>query len=389
MSTHIPFTKPFITGQELSYIAEAIESGNVAADGPCTQRCSQLLGEMLGTSAKVLMTPSGTAALEVAALLCDLKPGDEVILPSFTFVSTAGAIVRANGKPVFIDIRPDTLNLDESLIETAITSKTKAIMLVHYAGTACEMDRIMEIARKHGLKVIEDGAQAVNASYRGRSLGSIGDLGAFSFHHTKNVFCGEGGALSVNNPDMVARAEILREKGTNRGEFVRGEVDKYTWVDLGSSYIPSEISCAFLYAQLLKLDWITARRREVYEFYRYHLRPLEEQGIIRLPVIPEACESNYHIFYLILQDSQTREGLTAYLKQNGIEATFHYVPLHSSPMGKTFGYRTNQLPVTEDLASRLLRLPIYPDLTQDEQLLIIRHLNAYLQRVDNKILLQV
>lgn len=389
MSAQIPFTKPFITGQELSYIAEAIESGNVAADGPFTQRCSQLLGEMLGSSAKVLMTPSGTAALEVAGLLCDLRPGDEVILPSFTFVSTAGAIVRANGKPVFIDIRPDTLNLDESLIETAITSKTKAIMLVHYGGTSCEMDRIMEIARKYDLKVIEDGAQAVNASYRGRSLGSIGDLGAFSFHHTKNVICGEGGALCVNDPDMVVRAEILREKGTNRNQFVRGEVDKYTWVDLGSSYIPSEINSAFLYAQLLKLDWITARRREVYEIYRYHLRPLEEQGIIRLPVIPESCESNYHIFYLILRDAQTREGLTAYLKQNGIEATFHYVPLHSSPMGKKFGYRTNQLPVTEDLASRLLRLPIYPDLTQDQQLLIIHHLNAYLQRVDNKILLQV
>ena len=389
MSAQIPFTKPFITGQELSYISEAIESGNVAADGPFTRRCSQLLGEMLGGSAKVLMTPSGTAALEVAALLCDLKPGDEVILPSFTFVSTASAIVRAHGKPVFIDIRPDTLNLNESLIEPAITSKTKAIMLVHYGGTSCEMDRIMEIARKYDLKVIEDGAQAVNASYRGRPLGSIGDLGAFSFHHTKNVICGEGGALCVNDPDMVTRAEILREKGTNRGQFVRGEVDKYTWVDLGSSYIPSEIDCAFLYAQLLKLDWITARRREVYENYRRHLRPLEEQGIIRLPVIPESCESNYHLFYLILQDSQTREGLTAYLKQNGIEATFHYVPLHSSPMGKTFGYRTNQLPVTEDLASRLLRLPIYPDLTQDEQLLIIHHLNAYLKKVDNKILLQV
>ena len=384
----IPFTRPFKTDLELTYIAEAINSGNVAADGYFTQRCSQLLGEALGIS-HVLMTPSGTAALEIAALLCDFKPGDEVILPSFTFVSTASAVVKANGKPIFVDIRPDTLNLDESLIEPAITSRTKAIMPVHYGGTACEMDRIMDIARKHDLKVIEDGAQAVNAKYSGRSLGSIGNLGAFSFHHTKNFICGEGGALCINDPSMIKRAEILREKGTNRGQFLRGEVDKYTWVDLGSSYLPSEISCAFLYAQLLKLDWITNRRREVYEVYVDHLRPLEQQGILRLPVIPESCESNYHVFYLILPDAGTREGLTAYLKQNGIEATFHYVPLHSSPMGKTFGCPASGLPVTEDLSSRLLRLPIYPDLTQDEQLLIIYHLNAYLQNVDIKDLVQV
>lgn len=387
MTVAIPFTKPFRTGQELSYIAEAINSGKVAADGYFTQRCSQLLGEALGVS-RVLMTPSGTAALEIAALLCDLKPGDEVILPSFTFVSTASAIVRANGKPIFIDIRPDTLNLDESLIEPAITSHTKAIMPVHYGGTGCEMDRIMEIARKYDLKVIEDAAQAVNAWYGGRSLGSIGNLGTFSFHHTKNFHCGEGGALCINDPNLVARAEILREKGTNRTQFVRGEVDKYSWVDLGSSYLPSEINCAFLYAQLLGMDWITARRREVYEFYQDHLRQLEEQGLLRLPVIPKPSESNYHLFYVILPASKTREGLTAYLKQNGIEATFHYVPLHSSPMGRAFGYHANDLPITEDLSSRLLRLPIYPDLTQDEQSLIIHHLNVYLKKVDTRVLVQ-
>ncbi|MGI8732382.1 MAG: dTDP-4-amino-4,6-dideoxygalactose transaminase [Pyrinomonadaceae bacterium] len=388
MKAAIPFTKPFTTGMEITYIAEAITSGNVQADGYFTQRCAELLVETLGVL-RILMTPSGTAALEMAALLCDLKPGDEVILPSFTFVSSASAVVRANGKPIFVDIRPDTLNLDESLIESAITPKTKAIMPVHYGGTACEMDRIMEIARRYDLKVIEDGAQAVNARYGGRSLGSIGNLGAFSFHHTKNFICGEGGALCVNDPSMVERAEILREKGTNRGQFVRGEVEKYTWVDLGSSYLPSEINCAFLYAQLLKLDWITARRREVYEFYVDHLRPLEEQGILRLPVIPESCESNYHVFYVILPDSKTREGLADYLKQNGIEANFHYVPLHSSPMGKTFGCPPNDLPVTDDLSSRLLRLPIYPDLTEDEQALIIYHLKAYLQNVDTRILVQV
>ncbi len=388
MRATIPFTKPFIAGQELTYIAEAISSGNLAADGYFTQRCSQLISETLGI-AKVLLTPSGTAALEIAALLCDFQPGDEVILPSFTFVSTASAILRANAKPIFLDIRPDTLNLDENLIEAAITSRTKAIVPVHYGGIACEMNRIMELAQKHDLKVIEDAAQAVNASYHGRSLGSIGNVSAFSFHHTKNYICGEGGALCVNDPSLVERAEILREKGTNRTQFIRGQVDKYTWVDVGSSYLPSEINCAFLYAQLLQLDWITSRRRALYEFYLDQLRPLAEVGLLRLPVTPQSCESNYHVFYVILSDSKVREGLMAYLKQNGIESTFHYIPLHSSPMGKSLGYQTNDLPVTEDLASRLLRLPIYPDLTQDEQLLIIHHVNAYLKSLDIKVLVQV
>lgn len=385
MRAKIPFTRPFKTGNELTYIAEAINSGNVAADGYFTQRCSQMLVETLGIP-KVLMTPSGTAALEIAAMLCDLKPGDEVILPSFTFVSTASAVVRANGKPVFVDIRPDTLNLDESLIEGAITSRTKAIMPVHYGGTACEMDQIMEIARKYDLKVIEDAAQAVNASYDGRSLGSIGHLGTFSFHHTKNFICGEGGALCINDQSLVERAEILREKGTNRAQYIRGQVDKYSWIALGSSYLPSEINCAYLYAQLLELDWITTRRRKIYESYRQHLQSLEDAGSLRLPVVPESCESNYHMFYVILPDSQTREGLMTYLTRNSIEATFHYVPLHSSPMGKTFGYQAQDLPVTEDLSSRILRLPIYPDLTEEEQLSIINHLNLYFQKLDTKVL---
>ncbi|HKR60664.1 MAG TPA: dTDP-4-amino-4,6-dideoxygalactose transaminase [Pyrinomonadaceae bacterium] len=387
MELTIPLTKPYKTGLELTYIAEAIDSGRLAADGAFTQRCSQLLSETFGIS-KVLMTPSGTAALEMAALLCDLQPGDEVILPSFTFVSTASAILRAGGKPIFIDIRPDTLNLDERLIESAINSRTKAIVPVHYGGIGCDMERIMALAQKHNLKVIEDAAQAVNSSYQGRSLGSIGNLGTFSFHHTKNYICGEGGALCVNDPSMVERAEILREKGTNRTQFIRGQVDKYTWVDLGSSYLPSEINCAFLYAQLLQLDWITSRRREVYEFYSDHLRPLEKLELLRLPVIPESCKSNYHVFYVILPDYNVREGLMSHLKQNGIEATFHYVPLHSSPMGSSLGYQAGDFPVTEDLSSRLLRLPIYPDLTPDEQSLIVHHLNGYLQNLDVKVLVE-
>jgi dTDP-4-amino-4,6-dideoxygalactose transaminase len=385
MKPRIPFTKPYTTGQELRYIAEAIDSGHLAADGYFTERCTKLLGEALGIS-KVLLTPSGTAALEIAALLLELQPGDEVILPSFTFVSTANAILRAGGTPIFVDIRADTLNLDEGLIESAITSQTKAIAPVHYGGTACHMERIMAIARKHNLKVIEDAAQAVNAWYQGRSLGSIGNLGTFSFHHTKNYICGEGGALCVNDSSLIERAEILREKGTNRTQFIRGQIDKYTWVDVGSSYLPSEINSAFLFAQLLQLDPITSRRREIYEFYLDHLRPLEELGVLRLPVIPDSCESNYHMFYVILPDSKVREGLRSYLKQNGIEATFHYVPLHSSPMGKSLGYAAGDLPITEDLSSRLLRLPIYPDLTQDEQSLIVHHLNVYLQNLDSRVL---
>ena len=385
--TRIPFTKPYITGDELTFIGEAINKGDLSSDGFFSQSCSQLLARTLGIS-RVLMTPSGTAALEIATLLCDLEPEDEVILPSFTFVSSASSVVRAKGKPVFVDIRPDTLNLDEELIESAITSKTKAIIPVHYGGTACEMDRIMAVAQRNDLKVIEDAAQAVNASYNGRFLGSIGHMGAFSFHHTKNFISGEGGALCINDPNLIRRAEILREKGTNRTQFLRGEVDKYTWVDLGSSYLQSEIDCAFLYAQLLKMDWITAERRRVYEFYLHHLRSLEEQGLLKLPATPRSCELNYHVFYVILPDSNTRQGLMDFLKRQGIQATFHYVPLHSSPMGQRFGYRPTDLPITEDLSLRILRLPIYPGLTEDEQLEIIHYLSAYLLKADSQILVQ-
>lgn len=378
MPPRIPFNKPFIAGKELYYIAQAVTLGNIASDGYFTEKCSRLLEERYGIH-KVLMTPSCTAALEMAAILCDLRPGDEVILPSFTFVSTASAFVRLGAKPVFIDIRPDTLNIDENLIEAAITPKTKAIFPVHYAGVACDMDRIMAIAKKHNLLVVEDAAQGVNAFYDGRALGSIGHFGTYSFHETKNYICGEGGALCINSPEMVERAEIIRDKGTNRQQFFRGQVDKYTWVDLGSSYVLSEISCAFLYGQLEMLDAIAERRRKIYQLYHLRLKPLEAAAFLRLPSIPEHCVSNYHLLYLLLPDVRTRNELLDFLKQGGIEAVFHYVPLHSSPMGRRFGYKDGDLPITEDLSGRLLRLPFYYEITEVEQKHVVEQLTSFLE----------
>ena len=379
MQSKIPFNKPHVTGKELSYISKAIAEGKIAADGYFTRNCASLLKERFGIF-RVLMTPSCTAALEMGAMLCDLARGDEVILPSFTFVSTANAIIRLGARPVFVDIRPDTLNLDESLIEKAITDKTRAIFPVHYAGVSCEMDTIAATARKHGLVVVEDAAQGVNAFYNGLPLGALGHLGTYSFHDTKNYVCGEGGALCINSEAMAERAEIIREKGTNRSQFFRGEVDKYTWVDVGSSYLPSEIACAFLYAQLEAMDEITERRRQVYEFYRDRLSPLEERGLARLPVVPQECKINYHLFYILLGDAATRDGLMAYLKENGIQAVFHYVPLHTSPMGKSFGYKEGDLPLTEDLSARLLRLPFYYDITEEEQMRVVGRVSEFLER---------
>ncbi|MEJ5340398.1 MAG: dTDP-4-amino-4,6-dideoxygalactose transaminase [Thermogutta sp.] len=369
----IPFNKPFIAGKELYYIAQAVTMGNIAADGDFTKLCSGFLEERFGIK-KVLMVPSGTAALELAAMLCNLQPGDEVIMPSYTFVSTASAFVRVGAKPVFVDIRPDTLNIDESKIEAAITERTRVIVPVHYAGVACEMDTIMDIARRHNLLVVEDAAQGVNAFYKGRALGSIGHLGCYSFHETKNYICGEGGALCINDERFIERAEILRDKGTNRQKFFRGEVDKYTWVDLGSSYVMAELLAAFLWGQLECLEQITNRRREIYEFYEERLRPLEDAGHLRLPRIPPECQSNYHLFYILARDAQDRDELLSYLKQNGIHAVFHYVPLHTSPMGYKFGYRQGDLPITEDLAARLVRLPMFYELTKAEQGRVIESL---------------
>lgn len=379
MPAKIPFNKPFITGKEIEYIASAISSGEIAADGYYTRRCAELMRDRFAIN-KVLMTPSCTAALEMGAMLCDLKPGDEVIMPSFTFVSTANAVVRAGARPQFVDIRPDTLNIDEALIKERISGKTRAIFPVHYAGVSCEMDSIMSLAEKHNLVVVEDAAQGVNATYNGRALGTIGHLGAYSFHDTKNYVSGEGGALCINSPELAERAEIIREKGTNRSQFFRGEVDKYTWVDVGSSSVPAEIVCAFLLAQLEAMDQITNRRREVHQFYLETLAPLEERELITIPRVPANCETNYHMFYVLLSDASTRDALMAHLKQKSISAVFHYVPLHTSAMGKSFGYREGDLPLTEYLSARLLRLPFYPDLTRDDQMLVVSSISEFLDR---------
>ena len=376
MHPRVPFNKPYIVGKEMYYIAQSLTHGKIAADGHFTAQCAQLMQKEFGI-AKVLMTPSCTASLEMAAMLCNLQDGDEVILPSYTFVSTANAFVRLGARPVFVDIRRDTLNIDEELIEEAITPRTKAIFPVHYAGVGCEMNRIMQIADRHGLVVVEDAAQGVNASYDGRALGSIGHLGTYSFHETKNYVCGEGGALCINAPELIERAEIIREKGTNRSRFFRGMVDKYTWVDVGSSYLPSELSSAFLLAQLEELHSISIRRQAHYENYLRLLRPLEAMGLLTLPKIPQACQSNYHLFHVLLPDMPTRDALLSSLKREGIGAVFHYVPLHLSPMGEKYGYRAGDLPLTENLAGRLLRLPLYVELSEEHQAEIAAHIMRF------------
>lgn len=376
MPPKIPFNKPFVAGKELYYIAQAVALGNIAADGFFTKSCSKLFEERFGIH-RVLMTPSCTASLEMAAILCDLKPGDEVIVPSFTFVSTVNAFVNRGASPVFVDIRPDTMNIDDELIEAAITPRTKAIFPVHYAGVACRMSHIMAIARRHDLFVVEDAAQGVNSFYEDQVLGSIGHLGTYSFHETKNYICGEGGALCINDPRFVERAEIIRDKGTNRKQYFRGMVDKYTWVDIGSSYVPSEISCAFLYAQLELLDAIAARRKASYDYYRRAMKPLEAEGLMQLPCIPDGCRSNYHMFYIVLPDRETRDGLLDHLRRENITAVFHYIPLHSAPMGRQFGYSENDLPVTNDISGRLLRLPLYYDITEEDQSRVVSGIRDY------------
>jgi len=379
MAHRIPFNRPYISGKELEYVSQAIGRGEIAADSRFSKGCVRIMQERFGI-ARALMMPSCTAGLEMAALLCDVKPGDEVILPSYTFVSTANAFVRCGATPVFVDIRPDTLNLDESLVEAAITPRTKVIVPVHYAGVACEMDPLMQIAKKHGLLVVEDAAQGVHAYYKDRALGSIGDLSAYSFHDAKTFVCGEGGALSINNPALVERAEIIRDKGTNRQKFFRGEIDKYTWVDVGSSFLPPEIACAFLQAQLEQLDPILERRRQIHEGYAERLAPLEKAGLLRGPRVPEHCRQNYHMFYILLRDEKSREGLASFLRERGIQAVSHYVSLHLSPMGRRYGYVDGSLPVTEDLSARLLRLPLYYTLTPAEQDEVCQGVSEFLQR---------
>jgi len=380
----IPFNKPFIAGKELFYIAQAVTNGNIAGDGQFTKRCSRVLEQRFEIP-HVLLTPSCSAALEMAAMLCGLEPGDEVIMPSFTFVSTANAVVRVGARPVFVDIRRETLNLDETRIERAITKKTKAIFPVHYAGVACPMDSIMATARAYDLRVVEDAAQGVNARYKGRPLGSIGGLGTYSFHETKNYICGEGGALCINDPALFERAEIIRDKGTNRKQFFRGQVDKYTWVDVGSSYVPSEICSAFLYAQLEMMDEITEVRRRSYDYYQHQLGPLEDEGLLRMPHIPPDCQSNHHLFYIILPHQAARDALINHLQRHQILAVFHYVPLHCSPMGQTYGYREGDLPVTEDMSRRLLRLPLYHEITVDEQARVVDQIRRHLRKTSARL----
>ncbi len=370
MKIETPFNRPFIVGKELFYIAQAVTFGNLGGDGHFTQSCCRLLEEQFDIP-KVLLTPSCTAALELAALLCDLEPGDEVILPSYTFVSTANAIARTGAKPVFVDIRPDTLNLDEKLIEPAIGPRTKAIVPVHYAGVSCEMDEIMTIAKSHDLLVVEDAAQAVYGSYRDRPLGSIGHLGTFSFHETKNYISGEGGALCVNDISLLERAEILRDKGTNRQMFLRGEVKKYEWVAIGSSYVPSEIVSAFLFGQLEEMEHIADRRRSVYLFYEEQLSELQEQGLLRCPIVPKHCYTNYHLFYILLSSREVRDSMEDFLAQQGVQAITHFEPLHSSPMGRKLGYGVGDFPVTESMAGRILRIPLFYEITSLQQTYVV------------------
>lgn len=366
ISNRIPFNWPHMTGKELYYIAEAHFNGSLAGDGPFTKRCHGWLEKRTGCS-KALLTHSCTAALEMSAFLLDIQPGDEIIMPSYTFVSTANAFVLRGGVPVFVDIREDTLNLDERLIESSITPRTRAIAPVHYAGVACEMDTIMSIAQRHQLKVVEDAAQGVMASYKGRALGSIGDLGAYSFHETKNVISGEGGALLVNDPNLALRAEIIREKGTDRSQFFRGEVDKYTWQEVGSSFLPGELIAAFLCAQLEDADQINQQRLVLWRRYHELLAPLEAKGRLRRPIIPRDCQHNAHMYYVLLPSELARQEILAEMKHNHIASVFHYVPLHSSPAGLRYGRVHGTLSVTDSISERLIRLPLWLGLTEAQQ----------------------
>jgi dTDP-4-amino-4,6-dideoxygalactose transaminase len=365
----IPFNKPHMTGKELWYIAQAHHGGQLSGDGPFTKKCNAWLEKRTSTK-KALLTHSCTAALEMTAMLACVGPGDEVIMPSFTFVSTANAFVLCGAVPVFIDIRPDTLNIDENLIEAAITPRTKAIVVVHYAGVGCEMDTIIEIAERHNLLIIEDAAQGLMARYKGRSLGSFGQLSVLSFHETKNIISGEGGALLINDLEFVQRAEVIREKGTNRSQFFRGQVDKYTWVDIGSSYLPGELIAAFLWAQLEDATYITTQRMLLWQRYHEAFAELESQEKVRRPVIPQACEHNAHIYYLLLPNLETRTKFIEALRANDIQAVFHYVPLHSSPAGQKLGRTVGTMQNTDSLSDRLVRLPLWPDLAEQQNAVI-------------------
>lgn len=372
----INFNIPPVTGNEMRYMQQAIDSNKICGDGQFTKKCNTWLEERFHAQ-KVLLTTSGTTALDMAALLCDLQPGDEVILPSFTFSSTATAFVLAGAKLVFVDVRPDTMNIDETKIEAAITDKTRVIVPVHYAGVACEMDTIMDIARRHNLKVVEDAAQGVMSTYKGRALGTIGDFGCYSFHETKNYSMGEGGALVINDPAYNERAEILREKGTNRSKFFRGQVDKYTWVDFGDSYLPSELNAAYLWAQLEMADEINNDRLATWNFYHQEFTSLEKSGIIELPTIPEGCEHNAHMFYIKCRNLEERTEFIQFMKAQGVMTVFHYVPLHSAPAGLKFGRFCGDDVYTTIESNRLVRLPMYYGLDDAKRRIVAEAVKRY------------
>lgn len=379
MQSHIPFNKPYLTGKEMQAIAEAHAAGRLAGDGIFTARCHEWFCQATG-SASVLLTHSCTAALEMSAILAELEPGDEVIMPSFTFVSTANAFVMRGAKPVFVDIREDTLNIDERLIGAAIGPRTRAVVPVHYAGVACEMDAINDVAARNKLMVIEDAAQAVLSRYKGRALGSMGDLGAYSFHETKNIISGEGGALLVNRDELVAPAEIVREKGTDRSQYFRGELDKYTWQSIGSSFLPGELVAAFLFAQLGSAEGITETRLSIWEQYNQGLEQLEQEGFIRRPHVPAHCQHNGHMYYILLAEGIDRAAVLSALAASSIHAVFHYVPLHSSPAGRKFARVSGSMRNTETLSDRLIRLPMWIGLDAQDVLRIVSELTRILKR---------
>ncbi len=372
----INFNVPPYCGKEKDYVGQAIDNHKICGDGEFTKRCSKWIEERTGTE-KALLTTSCTHATEMAALLSDIQPGDEVIMPSYTFVSTADAFVLRGAKAVFVDIRPDTMNIDETKIEAAITKKTKAIVPVHYAGVACEMDTIMDIARRYNLLVIEDAAQGVMSTYKGKALGTIGDYGCYSFHETKNYSMGEGGALLIKNADMIESAEILREKGTNRSKFFRGQIDKYTWVNYGSSYLPSELNAAYLWAELEMADAINENRLNSWNHYYEGLKELADSGRIELPVVPEGCVHNAHMFYIKAKDLEERTKLIAYMKENGIGCVFHYIPLHSAPAGRKFGRFSGEDKYTTKESERLMRLPMYYGLKPEDLDMVVDTIKAF------------
>ena len=373
---HIPFNRPFFSGKEFDFIQEAITSWQLSGDGAFTRKCHAFLEKELGAK-KSLLTTSCTHALEMAALLLDIQPGDEVIVPSFTFVSTVNAFVLRGGKPVFIDIRPDTLNLDETQLERLITPRTRAILVVHYAGVGCEMDPILQIAAEYGVAVVEDNAHGLFGKYKGKHLGTFGCLATQSFHETKNLTCGEGGALLINDPSYIERAEIIREKGTDRSRFFRGQVDKYTWVDVGSSYLPSDMLAAFLYAQIEARERIQAKRQWIWKYYDEHLKDWAEQSGVKRPTVPAHCEQPAHMYYLLTPSLEKRQAFISHLSQHDINSVFHYQPLHVSTMGLRFGGKAGDCPVTEDISDRLVRLPFYNDLTEEEQSFVVDKIKGF------------